>query len=39
MGDAQMGAMTDVMHNVQMCCMDDAQMGAMTDIMHHVQTD
>ena len=29
-GNAQTGAMTDVMHNVQTGCMDNAQMGAMT---------
>ena len=38
MGDALMGAMTDVMHDVWMCCTDDAWVGAMTDAMHNVWT-
>ena len=37
MGDALMGAMTDIMHDVRMCCTGDAQMGAMTAKMHNVQ--
>ena len=37
MGNPWMGAMTDVMHDVQMGCTDDAQMGAMTDVMHDVR--
>ena len=39
MGNAWMGAMTDIMHNVWMGCMEDAQTGAMTDITHNVWTD
>ena len=32
--DAWTGAMTDVMHNVWMGCMDDAWTGATTDVSH-----
>ena len=32
--DAQMGAMTDVTHNLWMGCTDNAQTGATTDILH-----
>ena len=39
MGNAQTGAMTDVMSNVWMDIIDDAWMGAMTDILHDVLTD
>ena len=36
MGDAWMGAMMNVMHDVWTCSMDDTWMGAMTDVMHNV---
>ena len=39
MGNAWTGAMTDMMHNVQMDGMDNDWMGAMTDITHDEQTD
>ena len=39
LGDAWMGAVPDIAHDVQMGCMDDAQMGAMTDVMHDVWMD
>ena len=39
MDDAQMGGMTDVMHNVQTDCMDDAWTGAMKGVMYDVLTD
>ena len=39
MGDAQMGAMTDILHNVQMGCMDDAWMGAAKGITYYVLMD
>ena len=38
-GDAQMGAMKDIMHNIWTCSTDDAQMGVMTDVMHNVWTE
>ena len=37
MDDAQMGAMTDITHDVQMGCMDDAWTFTMTDISHEVR--
>ena len=39
MGDAQMGAGTDIMYDVQTGCMDDAWTSAMTDITHDVEMD
>ena len=36
MGNARTGAKTDIMHDVQMGCMDDAWTGATTDILHDV---
>ena len=36
MGNAQTGAKTDVIHDVQMGCKDDAWTGATTDISHDV---
>ena len=36
MGDAQMGATADVMHNVQMGCTDNAWMGATKGIIEVV---
>ena len=38
MGNAWMGAITDVMHDVHTGCLDDASMGAMIDMTHHVWT-
>ena len=38
MGNAQMGAETEVMHDVQTGCMDNAQTGAMTDVSHKLRT-
>ena len=37
MGNAWMGAMTDIMHDVWTSCMDNAQRGAMTDKPNDVQ--
>ena len=39
MGDAWTCAMTDIMHNVQTCCMDNAWTGATTDVTHDVLMD
>ena len=39
MGNAQMGATTDVMNNVLMGCMDDSWMGTMKGVMYDVLTD
>ena len=39
MGNAWMGAMTDVTYDIWMDGMDDAHMGAMTGITHDVWTD
>ena len=36
MGDAWMGAKTDIMHDVWMGCTDDAWTGAMTDVSHEL---
>ena len=38
MGNARMGAKTDIMHNVWTGCMDNAWTGATTDVTHDVQT-
>ena len=37
--NAQMGAMTDVMHNVQMDCTDDAWTGALKGVTYNVLMD
>ena len=37
MGNAQMGAKTDVMHDVQTGGTDNAWTGATTDVMHKLQ--
>ena len=39
MGNAWMGAMTDVTHNVQMGCMDDAWTGVLKGVMYDVLMD
>ena len=39
MGNALMGVMADIMHDVWMCSMDNAWMGAMTDKLYSVWMD
>ena len=36
MGNALMGAKTDITHDVQIGCTDDAETGAMTDVSHEL---